>query len=187
MYALLRRLTTSTIAVATILSVAPLAALGALSASVADLTLGQITYSHGQQVQTGTLTLTATDTGTAGLGLINSGWNVTLLSSAFSYTGPNSGSPIPASNLAITSAGSPVRISGQAISPTGGPRTTNVTGALNVARKTIQADGPTGFIVLTYYGIGTYTQPIGVSLTVPGQTRAGTYSATLTVTISAGP
>ena len=144
MYALLRRLTTSTIAVAAILSVAPLAALGALSASVADLTLGQITYSHGQQVQTGTLTLTATDTGTAGLGLINSGWNVTLLSSAFSYTGPNSGSPIPASNLAITSAGSPVRISGQAISPTGGPRTTNVTGALNVARKTIQAEDRPG-------------------------------------------
>ena len=181
----LRRLMASTIGAATIVAVAPFAALGALSASVADLTFGQITYSHAQQVQTGTLTLTATDTGVAGL--INSGWNVTLLSSAFSYTGPNSGSPIPASNLAITSAGSPVRISGQAISPTGGPRTTNVTGALNVARKTIQADGPTGFIVLTYYGIGTYTQPIGVSLTVPGQTRAGTYSATLTVTISAGP
>lgn len=184
---LLRRLTASTVGAAVILIACPLAVLGALSASVADLTFGQITYSHAQQVQTGTLTLTATDTGTAGLGLVNAGWNVTLLSSAFAYSGPNAGTPIPAGNLSITTAGSPARISGQAISPTGGPRTTNVTGALNVARKTLQADGPTGTTLLTYYGIGTYTQPIGVSLTVPGQTRAGTYSATLTVTISAGP
>lgn len=183
----LRRLAMSTAGAAAIVASGPLAALGALTASVADATFGPLAYSHAQQVRTGTLALTATDTGTAGLGLINSGWNVTILASNFAYSGPNGGTPIPASNLSITTAQPPVRVSGQAISPTGGPRTTNVTGALNVARKTLQADGPTGTILLTYYGIGTYTQAINVSLVVPGQTRAGTYTATLTVTMSAGP
>ena len=179
-----RRLALSTLAALAMASV-PLAALGALSASVADLAFGQVTYSHAQQVQTGTLTLTATDTGTAGLGLTNQGWNVTLLSSSFAYSGPNGGAAIPAANLSITAAQAPTRMSGQAISPVGGPRTTNVTGALNVARKTLQADGPT--LPLTYYGIGTYSQAVNVSLLVPGQSRAGTYTATLTVTIAAGP
>lgn len=183
----LRRIGLAIVVSAATLVAGPLAVLAALSASTADLTLGPIAYSHAQQVSSGSLTLTAADTGVAGLGLTNSGWNVTLLSSNFAYSGPNSGSPIPASNLAIVTAHPPVRISGQAISPVGGPRTTNVTGALNVARKTLQADGPTGAIILTYYGIGTYTQAIDVSLTVPGQNRAGTYTATLTVTISAGP
>ena len=183
MSVLLRRLTISAIAVAAILAVGPLTVLGALSASVADLTFGQITYSHAQQVRSGTLTLTSTDTGLLGT---NSGWNVTVLSSAFVYTGPNSGTPIPAANLAITTANPPSRVSGQDISPDGGPRTTNATGALDVARKTIQADGPGG-VLGPYYGIGTYSQAIAVSLLVPGQTRAGTYTATLTVTISAGP
>ena len=183
----LRRLGLSVVATTAIAAAGPLVTLAALTAAVADLAMAPITYSHAAQVRSGILTLTATDTGALGLGLTNSGWNVTLLSSAFAYSGPNAGTAIPASNLAITTAHPPSRISGQAISPAGGPRTTNVTGALNVARKTIQADGPTGFIVLTYYGIGTYSQAIDVNLTVPGQSRAGTYTATLTVTISAGP
>ena len=183
----LRRIGLPIIAATATLAVGPLAVFAALSASTADLTLGPIAYSHAQQVSGGSLTLSATDTGVAGLGVTNSGWNVTLLSSDFAYSGPNSGSPIPASNLAVVTAHPPVRISGQAISAVGGPRTTNVTGALDVARKTLQADGPTGVIVLTYYGIGTFSQAIDVSLTVPGQSRAGTYTATLTVTISAGP
>ena len=183
MSVLLRRLTISTIAVAALLAIGPLTALGALSASVADVAFGQVAYSHAQQIQMGTLTLTASDTGLLGT---NSGWNVTLRSSAFVYSGPNSGTAIPAANLAITTSQPPTWISGQAISATGGPRTTNATGALNVARKTIQADGPGG-ILGPYYGIGTYRQLVDVSLLVPGQTRAGTYTATLTVTIATGP
>ncbi|MFN2418991.1 MAG: hypothetical protein ABR593_08725 [Candidatus Limnocylindria bacterium] len=131
------------------------------------------------------MTLTARDTGTAGLGLTNAGWNVTLLTSEFTYGGPYNGEPIPAANLAIVTAYPPTRVSGQAISPTGGPRTTNVTGALNTARKTLQADGPTA--LLAYHGIGTYSQRTDVSLIVPGQASARTYTVTLTVTISAGP
>ena len=182
---MLRRSLTVVCGMATALAAGPLAALAALSASTADLTFDAVAYSHAQQVSTGTLTLTARDTGTAGLGLTNAGWSVTLLTSEFTYGGPYSGAPIPAANLAIVTASPPTRVSGQAISPTGGPRTTNVTGALNVARKTLQADGPTALLV--YHGIGTYSQAIDVSLIVPGQASAGTYTATLTVTTSAGP
>lgn len=164
----------------------PVSVWAALSASTEDLALPMGPYSHEDQVATGTLSLTATDTGTL-LGTVNAGWNVTIQSSSFAYSGPNSGTPIPAANLAVTTAHPPTRESGQAISPTGGPRTTNATGPLDTPRKTLQADGPSGTVVLTYYGIGTYRQLIDVSLTVPGQARAGTYTATLTVTISAGP
>jgi len=164
----------------------------ALSASVADATLPAVPYSHANQATSGSLTLAAQDTGRQQCILlvcstVNDGWNVTVQSSGFAYSGPNDGTAIPAANLAITDARPPTRVSGQAISSVGGPRTTNVTGTLDVARKTLQADGPTGGLIPTYYGIGTYEQVIDVSLTVPGQSRAGTYTTTLTVTISAGP
>jgi hypothetical protein len=164
----------------------PPSVLAALSASVDDLSLASGPYSHQDRVVTGSLGLTATDTGTL-VGTTNAGWNVTIQSSSFAYSGPNNGTPIPAANLAITAAHPPTRVSGQAISPTGGPRTTNVTGSLATPRKTLQADGPSGLITLTYYGIGTYRQMVDVSLLVPGRTRAGTYTATLVVTISQGP
>jgi hypothetical protein len=48
-----------------------------------------------------------------------------------------------------------------------------------VARKTLQAE-------LTF-GEGTYTQSLGASLAIPAQSRVGTYTGTMTVTISAGP
>lgn len=161
----------------------------ALTASVADATLPAVPYSHASQATSGSLTLTARDTGRQQCILLicsttNDGWNVTVQASSFAYSGPNNGTAIPSANLAVTNARPPTRVSGQAISPDGGPRTTNVTGTLNVARKTLQADAPDGG---TEYGIGTYQQVIDVSLTVPGQSRAGTYTTTLTVTISAGP
>jgi hypothetical protein len=176
------------VGVAAVLAIAtPLTAWAALSASVANASFPAVAYSHTNQTTSTSLTLTATDTGTAGLGLTNNGWNVTLLASAFAYSGPNNGTAIPAANLTITNARAPTRVSGQAIDATHGPRSTGVTGALNVARKTLQADGPTGTIVQTYYGIGTYQQVIDVDLVVPGLSRTGTYTTTLTVTISAGP
>jgi len=148
----------------------------ALIASVADLSLPAVTYSHGPQTSTGTMTLTAEDTGVVGLG-----WNVTVVASSFVYSGGFGGSAIPAANLALTSAAAPVLVSGQAIDPTGGPKVpaTSPLGALDVARKVLQTE--------VLYGAGRYTQALGVSLTIPAQSRAGTYSSTLTTTISQGP
>lgn len=149
-------------------------ALAVSSASVANLTLSDVLYSHAAQSSSGTMTLTATNDATTG-------FSVTILASDFAYSGLYSGSPIPAANFSITSAGTPAVTTGQAVDPTGGPRVpaTNATGALNVARKTIQANA--GF------GVGAYTQALAVTLSIPGRTRAGTYTSTLTTTISAAP
>ena len=149
---------------------------GTRSASVANLTLGSVAASHSAQTSTGTMTLTADDsTGS------NLGWNVTIMSSAFVYSGANSGSDIPASNFSLTSAAAPTRTAGQAVDATGGPRVPAISpvGTLDSARKTLQA--------LVVFGNGTYTQALGVSLTIPADSAAGTYTATLTTTIAAGP
>jgi hypothetical protein len=148
----------------------------ALSASVENITLSPVTFSLSAQSNSGTMTLTATDSGPVGLG-----WNVTIQSSAFVYSGPNNGTDVPATAFALTSAAAPVRVSGQAIDATNGPKVpaSSPVGTLNVARKVLQAN--------TLYGVGTYTQALGVTLTIPASARAGTYTGTLTTTISLGP
>ena len=149
---------------------------GTRSASVADLTLGSVAYSHVAQTSTGTLTLTADDsTGS------NLGWNVTVQSSAFVYSGGNGGTDIPAANFSLTSASAPTVNAGQAISGLGGPKVPAISpiGTLNTPRKTLHA--------LTLFGNGNYGQALGVSLSIPAQSAAGTYTGTLTTTISAAP
>ena len=149
---------------------------GTLTASNANLTLANVAYSHAVQTSTGSMTLTADDSTGSG-----AGWNVTILSSAFVYTGANSGTNIPAANFSLTSAATPVMTAGQAVDATGGPKVPAVSpvGTLDAARKTVQANA--GF------GVGTYTQALAVTLSIPGQARAGTYTSTLTTTISAAP
>ena len=144
------------------------------SASVANLTLPAVVYSHVAQSSSGTMTLTATNDATTG-------FSVTILASNFVYSGVNAGSPIPAANFSITSAATPVMTAGQAVDATNGPKVPAVSpvGTLDGARKTVQANA--GF------GVGTYTQALAVTLSVPGQARAGTYTSTLTTTISAAP
>ncbi|MBI5949961.1 MAG: WxL domain-containing protein [Chloroflexi bacterium] len=149
---------------------------GTRTASVANLTLTAATYSHTQQSSTGTLTLTADDSTGSG-----AGWNVTIQSSAFVYSGSYSGTDIPAANFALTDAAAPAATAGQAVDATNGPKVpaTSPVGTLDSARKTVQANAA--------YGQGTYTQALGVSLTIPAQSRVGTYTGTLTTTISAAP
>lgn len=149
---------------------------GTKTASVADLTLTAVNYSHSAQAQTGTMTLTADDSTATG-----AGWNVTILSSAFVYSGANSGTNIPAVNFSITSAATPAMTAGQVVDATGGPKVpaTSPVGTLDSARKVIQANAA--------FGQGTYTQAIGVSLSIPAQSRAGAYTGTLTTSITAAP
>lgn len=153
---------------------------GTRTASVADLTLGSVDYSHSAQTQTGTMTLTADDsTGS------NAGWNVTILTSDFAWAvgdeGASSGTDITASNFSLTSAAEPTATAGQAIEAASGPMVpeTSPVGTLDSARKTVQANAA--------YGNGTYTQALGVSLTIPAQSAAGTYTGLLTTTIAAAP
>lgn len=153
---------------------------GTRTASVADLALGSVAYAHTAQTSTGSMTLTADDsTGS------NAGWNVTIQTSAFVWTvgtgGASSGTNIPAANFSLTSAAAPVMTAGQAVDVTGGPKVpvTSPVGTLDSARKTVQAN--------TTFGNGTYTQALGVSLSIPAQSAAGTYTGTLTTTAAVGP
>lgn len=153
---------------------------GSRTASVADVALGSVNYSHSAQTSTGSMTLTADDsTGS------NAGWNVTVQTSDFVWSagsgGAASGSDIPAANFSLTSAATPTSTAGQAVDATDGPKVpgTSPVGSLDSARKVVQANE--GF------GNGSYTQDLGVSLSVPAQSAAGTYTATLTTTIAAAP
>ena len=151
---------------------------GTRTASVADVTLPSAAYSHSARTSSGTMTLTADDSSGTDLG-----WNVTIQSSAFVYSGANDGTNIPAVNFALTSAAAPTATAGQAVDPlgVGGPKVPTISpvGTLDSARKTVQA--------LAGFGKGTYTQALGVSLTIPAQSLVGTYTGTLTTTISAAP
>jgi hypothetical protein len=149
---------------------------GSLSTGLTNLSLAAATYAHADQNADGTMTLNADDkTGTG------DGWNVTLVASDFIYSGANNGTDIPAVNFSLTSAATPVSTAGQAVDGTHGPKVpaTSPLLTLETARKVIQADAD--------YGQGTYTQALGVRLVIPGMSRAGTYTGTLTTSITSAP
>lgn len=148
---------------------------GALTtASVADLSLPVSPYGHTSRASSGTLLLTVSSDDLAG-------WNVSVGVSEFSYTGEFAGAPIPASSLSITTANEPSFVTGQVIDQAGGPRVpaTGASGSLDVSRKVLQADAS--------FGQGSYSQELQVSMTIPGRTKTGTYTGTLTVTTGSGP
>lgn len=150
-----------------------------LTASVADLTLPSVAYQNGAHNVTGTMILTADDSTGSG-----AGWNVTIQSSDFSWVGTaNGGIDIPAIKFALTSAAAPALVAGQAIGVAAatGPQVppTSPIGTLNTPRKTLVATAA--------YGAGTYTQSLGVTLTIPAQSRVGVYTGTLTTTITSAP
>lgn len=152
---------------------------GGLSASVANLNFPDVAYENATHAVTGTMVLTADDSRGD-----SAGWSVTIQGSAFVYTGANGGTDIPAANFALTSAEQPTALAGQPVSlvDSTGPQIPIegiVFGSLETPLKTLRATAA--------YGNGTYSQDLGVTLTIPGQSKAGTYTGTLTTTISATP
>lgn len=149
-------------------------AAGSRTASVANLALNAVPYSHTAVNSTGTMTLTAEDTTGS-----QAGWHVTIQSSAFVRSG--GGTSIPAANFSLTSAAAPTVNAGQAVVPLLGPDvpSTSPVGTLDSARETLEAEALSGD--------GNYSQALGVSLAIPARTAVGTYTGTLTTTITAGP
>jgi hypothetical protein len=150
-----------------------------LTASVADLTFTSVGYQNAAHDVTGSMTLTADDSTGSG-----AGWNVTIMSSAFVWVGTaNGGTDIPAAGLALTTAAAPTMVAGQAVSVAAatGPQVppTSPIGRLDTPRKTLVATAA--------YGAGTYTQALGVTLTIPAMSRVGVYTGTLTTTITSAP
>jgi WxL domain surface cell wall-binding len=150
-----------------------------LTASVADVTLASVAYQNAAHTVTGSMVLTADDSTGSG-----AGWNVTIQSSAFTWVGTaNGGTDIPASDFALTSAAAPTMIAGQVVSVAAatGPQVppTSPLGTLDTARKVLVATAA--------YGAGTYSQALGVTLTIPAQSRVGVYTGILTTTITSAP
>ncbi|MEA2620230.1 MAG: WxL domain surface cell wall-binding [Chloroflexota bacterium] len=150
-----------------------------LTASVADMVLASVAYQNAAHDVTGTMVLTADDSTGSG-----AGWNVTIQSSAFVWVGTaNGGTNIPAAKLALSSAAAPAVVAGQAVSVAAstGPQVppTSPIGTLDTPRKVLVATAA--------YGAGTYTQSLGVTLTIPAQSRVGVYTGTLTTTITSAP
>jgi hypothetical protein len=150
-----------------------------LTASVANLTLTSVDYQNNAHNVTGAMVLTVDDSTGSG-----AGWHVTIESSDFVWVGTAiGGTDIPAANFALTSADAPVRVAGQAVSValSTGPQVppTSPVGTLDTPRKTLVATAA--------YGAGSYTQGLGVTLTIPAQSRVGVYTGTLTTTITSAP
>lgn len=163
-------------------------ATAAPSAGLGALALPAVVTSHSPRTTTGRTVLTVTDTSpyippvllVPGIGL-GPGWHVTEQASDLTYSGPNQGKSIPAANLAIVSVETPATSSGQPADPVNGPRVPALSpaGSLDSPRMVLHANSG--------YGAGTYTQGILLSLAIPADTRAGTYTSTITTTIGTGP
>jgi hypothetical protein len=140
------------------------------SATLDPAVFGLVPFSHGEQLVDTTATLAVDDLTGAGVG-----WNVTLSSSALIWTaangGPTTGNDLPASALAVTTVGV----------------ITTVAGDNWVGNTAIGALGSPVKVLSTSGGNGSYTTPLTLTLTVPGQASVGTYAGTLTTTISAAP
>lgn len=142
-----------------------------------DAPLAEQTYSHALQTRTADITLSVDDSTGSG-----AGWNVTVQSTVLDFTANgDTDLDIPASALLVTSAAAPEYGAGQAIDNDNGPRVpaavTNL--SLEQARMVLQAAPD--------YGLGEYTQALGVKLDIPAQARAGSYSGNIIVTLTAGP
>lgn len=146
---------------------------GSRTADLSSLTFDPLSYSNAEQLSSGTMSLTADDsTGTG------AGWNVTIQSSDFVYTGTYAGTNIPAANVSIVTPEAPVLVAGEGISGTYGPFA-GQGGSLDTPRKVLFANEGGG--------TGTYNQTLPVVLTIPGGSLAGSYTSNFTVTMSAGP
>ena len=146
---------------------------GARTADLSPLTFDPLSYSNAEQLSSGTMSLTADDnTGTG------AGWNVTIQSTDFAYSGPYAGTSIPAANVSIVEPGAPVLVAGESPTVENGPFA-GLGGSLDSPRKVLYANEGGGK--------GTYDQTLPIVLTIPAGSLVGSYTSSFTVTMSAGP
>lgn len=131
-----------------------------------------ITAKHIDQDMSGILTLGVDDNRGSG-----AGWSVTVQSSAFVLSGGDGTHDIAASHFTLDTANAPTTVAGQ--TGTDGPTVPTASGTLDSAINVLHAAAD--------QGMGSYTQALDVTLTVPADSRAGMYTATVTVDNSAAP
>jgi hypothetical protein len=127
-------------------------------------------FSHGEQFVDAFAELWVDDLTGA-----NVGWNVTESVSSLSWTatpgGPQAGAVLPPSALSVHIVGDVITADGAVWSGTTG------TGSLDSPVKVLSTSG----------GSGQYHTQVTLRLTLPPQASVGTYSGTITTTISAAP
>ncbi len=143
---------------------------GVRSTGLTTAAFDAVTFSHVDQSATANMTLSVDDLTGAKVG-----WNVTTAASELIWTavvgGPSSGHNLPATALAITTLGSITTAAGDTWAGD------TATGSLGSPVKVLSTSG----------GNGSYTVPLTLTLTIPGQADVGTYAGTLTTTISTAP
>ena len=144
--------------------------------SITSASLAPASYSPVEQQSQGYLSYTI-DAATGA----SEGWSVTVQSSDLVYSGQHGGSDIPAANLAISSANQPSYLSGDPIDPSNGPFAPfgGATGSLDQPRTVLVANQD--------YGHGSYAQELDLVFTIPGDSKVGEYSGSITFTTVAGP
>jgi hypothetical protein len=143
-----------------------------LSASITDMTLTDKNFATVAQDSIGNLNLAAVENGCDA-----KGWKVTIQASAWAKQ--DGGTAIPANAFSLTQTNNPGYVSGQVIDVNNGPKLVNETGTLEQSRKVLNANAG--------YGVGSYTQVLGVKLVIPAVTLPGTYKTTITTTMTTAP
>lgn len=149
---------------------------GQPTVTVDSINLAPASYSADEQASSGQLAYTIdAENGTA------PGWSVSVQSGDLVYSGDHDGTNIPAANLAVSAASAPGHISGNAIDPGNGPFAPagGATGSLDQPRTVLVANAG--------YGDGVYNQNLDLVFTIPGGSKPGNYSGTITFTVATGP
>jgi hypothetical protein len=146
---------------------------GSMSTNTTDLHLSPLTFSYETQGVIGEVQITATDATAE-----QTGWSVNL--QADDFTGPRT---VDAANLEVYYVDAPVKVAGQDINA-GGPKIPGFTALGSISKRT---GGRNVLHALPNSGKGTYTENVGLQLTLPAEAPVGQYNTVLTVTITAAP
>lgn len=130
-----------------------------------DIAFAAVDASHSDQSPPGEGTSVAINDASG----TQAGWDVTIVASALTHT--NNVDTIDAANMSLTDVGP--------LAPADSNVTAGETGSIGSARTLVSAAA--GF------GVGAYTQAFSLGLNVPGDSRSGAYSGTVTVTIAPPP
>jgi YVTN family beta-propeller protein len=147
---------------------------GTLTASITDAAFPPVPFSHQKQITSAEAVLSTDDQ----TGLLY-GWNVTVKASALVWASPsdiqNPTRNIPAANLSLSAVNSASTVSGDDFSGTLLSSTSALDSAVSVVSTAAEQ------------GSGSYTVPLTLNLLVPANAATGSYTGTLTTTISAAP
>lgn len=139
---------------------------GEVSANAQNVDLGAVKTAHTAQNVSGGLDVTVDDGRGTG-----AGWVVTQQVTNFT----SGDQVIPAGNFSVATVGAASKTAGKANE--GEVIASGTAGALSTPHTVLSAAAGSGE--------GAYTAAVGVNLLVPADTRVGTYTATLTTTVSA--